>query len=373
MSGRRYESIDILRGIALFGVLEVNLVTEFRTSIFAQFVPAPDESRLIDRIVIGFVHYGLELKAFAVFSFLFGVGLAIQFERLAGTGQPLYWLMRRLLVLLGFGMAHLLLIWNGDILTEYALAGLLVLPLLRASRWVQAVAACALFVMYLALPAMPVPVSWPEPAWIAHHVQQAHQIYSGGSWRQVMHFSLQELPYILPLHVHIFSRTLGLFVLGMLAWRSGIFSDAATSRAAMLAWACLSGLIGMLTSCMEAEVLSKLTPLCLGMGFSAMVLYAVEFTSVRVFLRGFAAIGSMAFTNYIAQSLVFSFVFFGWGLGQFGHWRPVPAFAFGLAVYVAQMQLSRMWLRRYRFGPLEWLWRTLMYGRRQAMERAAAG
>lgn len=372
MSGRRYESIDILRGIALFGVLAVNLVTEFRTSIFAQFVPAPDEPRLIDRIVTGFVHYGLELKAFAVFSFLFGVGLAIQFERLAGTGQPLYWLTRRLLVLLGFGMVHLLLIWNGDILTEYALAGLLVLPLLRTSRRVQAVAAGALLLLYLALPALPMPVSWPEPALVAHHVQQANRIYSAGSWWQVMHFSLRELPYILPLHVHIFPRTLGLFVLGMLAWRSGIFSDAARSKAAILAWAWFFGLLGMLMSCMEAGVLSKLTPLCLGLGFTAMVVYAVEFTSARAFLRGFAAIGSMAFTNYIVQSLVFAFVFFGWGLGQFGHWRPAPVFAFGLVVYAAQMRLSRVWLRRYRFGPLEWLWRTLMYGRRQAMKRAAA-
>jgi uncharacterized protein len=75
----------------------------------------------------------------------------------------------------------------------------------------------------------------------------------------------------------------------------------------------------------------------------------------------------MAFTNYIAQSVVFGLVFFGYGLGQFGSLRSAPVFAIGLAVYVAQVQLSRLWLLHYRFGPLEWLWRTLMYGRRQAM------
>jgi uncharacterized membrane protein YeiB len=131
---RRLESIDILRGLALFGVLSVNLVTEFRVSIFEQFLPQARERDLINRAVIWFVHNALELKAFALFSFLFGVGMAMQFERLSNTGRPLYWLTRRLLVLLSFGLIHLLLIWNGDILTEYALARLMVLPLLYASR-----------------------------------------------------------------------------------------------------------------------------------------------------------------------------------------------------------------------------------------------
>jgi uncharacterized membrane protein YeiB len=91
-TAQRFASIDILRGLALFGVLTVNLVTEFRVSIFAQFLGQPAEPEWIDRAVLGFVHYGLELKAFALFSFLFGVGLAMQFERLARTGKPLYWL-----------------------------------------------------------------------------------------------------------------------------------------------------------------------------------------------------------------------------------------------------------------------------------------
>jgi uncharacterized protein len=78
----------------------------------------------------------------------------------------------------------------------------------------------------------------------------------------------------------------------------------------------------------------------------------------------------MAFTNYIAQSLVFGWLFFGYGLGQFGLLRPAPVLALGVAVYVVQMRVSVLWLRRYRFGPIEWLWRTLMYGARQPMKRS---
>lgn len=366
----RLESIDILRGLALFGVLTVNLVTEFRVSIFAQFLPQASEADFVNRAVIQFVQYAMELKAFALFSFLFGVGLAMQFERLSKTGRPLYWLTRRLVVLLAFGLVHLLLIWNGDILTEYAVAGLVVLPLLYASRKVLFAAAIVLLALYLALPALPLPLTWPDPAWIAHHVAQANEVYRSGSWSQVLRLSLLELPALLPLHVYIFPRTLGLFVLGMLAWRSGVFARRAQHKAMILSLGCVLLAIGVASTLKnEHGILSNLTPVCLALGFAGIVLYAVECTPVRAQLLPFTAIGRMAFTNYIAQSLIFGCIFFGYGLGQFGRLRPAPVFALGIAVYLAQMQLSAMWLRHYRYGPIEWCWRTLMYGRRQAMIR----
>lgn len=181
-TGMRFDSIDILRGISLFGVLLVNLLTEFRVSIFAQFLPNQAVAGQLDRFITQAVHYGLELKAFALFSFLFGVGLAMQFERLSRTGRPLYWLTRRLVVLLIFGLIHLLLIWNGDILTEYALAGLIVLPLLYAPRSVLWSTAIALFALYLTLPRIPIPISWPDAAWITQHIEDANRIYASGNW-----------------------------------------------------------------------------------------------------------------------------------------------------------------------------------------------
>src|SRR5437868_5953036 len=112
----RIESIDIVRGLALFGVLIVNLVTEFRVSIFQQFLPMSPSLAVRDRVVERIVALGFEAKAFCLFALLFGVGLAIQFDRLGKRGRPRYWLARRLVILLVFGLVHLLLIWNGDIL-----------------------------------------------------------------------------------------------------------------------------------------------------------------------------------------------------------------------------------------------------------------
>src|SRR4051794_33770234 len=114
----RIESIDVVRGIALFGVLIVNLITGFRVSIFQQFLDASSEESSVDALVDRILSVGFEGKALCLFSLLFGVGLAIQYDRLSRRGSPLYWLSPRLLVLLGFGLVHLFLIWNGDILTE---------------------------------------------------------------------------------------------------------------------------------------------------------------------------------------------------------------------------------------------------------------
>lgn len=373
----RYDSLDILRALALFGVLTVNLVTEFRVTLFAQFLPQASEPSVVDRAVVWLVHYGLELKAFAVFSFLFGIGLAVQFERLSRTGRAMYLLTRRLLVLLLFGLIHLLLIWNGDILTEYAVAGLVVLPFLRSSGRTIACIAAAMFCLYLILP-MVVAV-FPDGAWIAQHVEEANRVYPTGSWYEVMRFSQEEIPPLLPLHFYIFPRTIGLFLLGILAWRSGIVTEPAGHRTAIAATAVTLGAIGvgltgadtfsLLPNNGWVRLLPNLAPACLALAFAATVLYLSEFTDARRWLRGFTALGRMAFTNYIAQSLIFSFIFFGYGLGLYGTMRPAPAFALGVGVYFLQLVMSKWWLSHYRFGPIEWCWRALMYGSAPPMKR----
>src|ERR1700730_7432668 len=125
--GERIKPIDILRGIALFGVLAINVVNEFRVSIFEEFLPVANTTGTLDRAVQTFLTMAVELKAMALFSLLFGIGMAIQFERLASNPRRGMLLLRRLAILLVIGVAHLFLIWNGDILTEYSLAGFIAL------------------------------------------------------------------------------------------------------------------------------------------------------------------------------------------------------------------------------------------------------
>lgn len=180
----RIDAIDALRGLALLGVLVINLDTEFRVTFFEQFSPhyAPGADQLA-REVIGLL---VEFKAITIFSMLFGVGLAIQAETLGRRGSVPRLLVRRLLVLLAFGLVHLLLIWNGDILTEYAIAGLVGLPFILGPPKLTLVASLAALLLFLLLPSLPLPLPFPGPDWIARHVVEARHVYGHGSLMDVI-------------------------------------------------------------------------------------------------------------------------------------------------------------------------------------------
>ena len=367
----RIEAIDAVRGVALFGVLIVNLVTEFRVSIFQQFLgPAPGGGA--DLVAERVVALGFQSKAFCLFALLFGIGLAIQLERLSDAGRPLYWLSRRLAVLLGFGLVHLVFIWNGDILTEYAVAGFAVLPLLLLPARTLLLAAAALLAAYAAAPAL-YSISWPGAGELRAHVTSANQVYSSGTPAEIWRFSVGELPWLFKLHLAVFPRTLALFVFGMFLWKAGILKQYQRFRSEILIAAIVGIALGAVLTAAEAHgaldtsdpaarALADLAPVLLAAGYGAALFVLAEHSSTRRFLSVFAPLGRMAFTNYVLQSVILGLIFFGYGLGQFGRMGAAAAFVLGVALYAAQLVFSKGWLRRYRFGPLEWLWRALMYG-----------
>jgi uncharacterized protein len=374
----RVEPIDVLRGIALFGVLIVNVMTESRVSIFQQFVEAASPPGTVDRAIERFVILGFASKALCLFSLLFGVGLAIQFERLSGHGNPLYWLVRRLAVLLAIGLVHLLLIWNGDILTSYAVAGLIVLPLLLLDSSLLLIAALALLAIYTVGPALLYSIPWPDAATLQQHFDAARLAYSSTSVVDVWRFSFHELPLIFLLHLFVFPRTLALFLFGAFLWRTGLLKRLGEFRhrlmiAAIICMAAGAGLMaidesGWLARRPVAEAfVMDLAPVVLALGYGAGILALTQLAAAARWLSAFAPIGRMAFTNYLMQSILFAFIFFGYGLGQFGRMPATAVFVLGAGVFVLQMLFSAWWLRRYRYGPVEWLWRTLMYGSPQPM------
>jgi len=371
----RIDPIDVLRGLALLGVLAINVVMEFRVSIFEQFLFTKPPASPIDSMVGTILTLAVESKAFALFSLLFGAGLAIQFERLANSGRRTLLLVRRLAVLLAFGLIHLCLIWNGDILTEYALAGLIVLPFLFGPRWLLAIAALGFLGLYLAMQAFPPPGLWPGTAALAQDVIEAHRIYPTGGFIDVLAFRLREIPLIVPLHVYIFPRTIGLFLLGALAWRSGILRNPPRRQLFSIAAACIgpgAALIlfhaGRFIAGGQIGVLAEpLGTILLALGYGAAIIGIANLERGKMLLGWAAPLGRMAFTNYIAQSIVFGWIFYGYGLGLFGQLGATSGLGIGLAVYFVQVLVSAWWLGRYRYGPVEWLWRTLMYGAAQPM------
>jgi uncharacterized protein len=375
----RIDAIDALRGLALFGVFAIHVTMVFRVSIFEQFLPPAATAATLDRAVLAFLMAAIEMKAFALFSLLFGIGLAIQFERLAPNPRRTILLLRRLAVLLMFGLIHLFLIWNGDILTEYSLAGFVVLPLLWGPRWLLAAGAGLFLALYLAMPLLPPVVSWPTTAWLRDHVAEARQVYGAGGFFEILAFQIREVRAMFPLHVWVFPRTIALFLFGMLLWRTDLIRRPAAHRSLLLVVAMVGVFVGGALTLAEQPLswlgrgwftLERLAGVLLATGYAAAALIALN-TATGSRLLGWAApLGRMAFTNYLAQSLIFSWIFFGYGFGLFGRVGVVTALAIGTGVYVAQVVLSAWWLRYYRFGPVEWLWRTLMYGVPQRLQRS---
>ncbi|MBV8696937.1 DUF418 domain-containing protein [Bradyrhizobium sp.] len=357
----RLTGIDILRGIALFGVMAINLVFEFRVSIFQEFSGPDRTASPLDQMVERALDQAVELKAFALFSLLFGVGVAIQFERLSADRRRVL-LLRRLLVLLAIGLVHLTLIWDGDILTEYALAGLVVLPFLFGPRWLVGVSALAFLFLYLSDCLFKL-VPLFDKFWIAHHVIEAAHVYGAGGFSEILAFRIGEISAIARLHVWVFPRTLALFLIGAFVWRSGVLQRASDHRSLIVG----AGLVALVVTIGAGKSLATVT---LAFAYACFIIAAAS-TPLGSKLLGWAApLGRMSFTNYLMQSLIFSFVFYGYGLGLFGKLGAATALTLGVAVYVAQVIISRWWLARFNFGPVEWLWRSLMYGRKQPMRKA---
>jgi uncharacterized protein len=379
----RIEGIDVLRGLALFGVLAINIVFEFRVSIFEQFLPPVGTIPAIDRALSVVLAAAIELKALALFSFLFGVGLAIQFDRLINNPRRLTLLIRRLVVLLGIGAAHLFLLWNGDILVEYAMAGLVVLPFLFGPRWLTLLVAAASLVLFLTMPLLPPVVQFPSHFWIFEHIAEATRAYGDGGFLDVLAFRVREIPAFFPLHVLIFPRTIALFLFGVLAWRSGILQRASEHKSLLFSIAMGGVLFGgaltvvaqerdlfgwsSLGRAHEVMVERRLGGVVLAAGYAASIVGLASVPAGQRMLAWAAPVGRMALTNYLGQSLILGWIFYGYGFGLFGKLSVSTAFTIGVVVYAMQAAISAWWLGRYRYGPVEWLWRSLMYGSWQPM------
>lgn len=379
----RYDALDVLRGVALFGVLMVNLLTLFRVSLFEHILTFHTHpgwaNHLVDVLVAGL----LEFKAFTLFSFMFGVGVAIQAERaMSHAVDYSRFLTRRFLVLLLLGLCHLLLIWNGDILALYAVCGLLVVPLLRlSSRALLVLGVAAIVLPYF----VPLGISLPSEETLRAHIVLATRIYSRSGFLQILAFRWHETwSFVMPLLMAFLPKTAGLMLCGVVAWRSGVVCEPRQHQSLLRAFLFGAGLIGGTLTALQltsdsSGLRSSVPSVVLDLGSSTPLAFAYAAglflwlnPARAAALPSLAAAGRMTLTNYLLQSVVLGFIFYGYGLGLFGRLGPAAAASIGIALYAAQLGLSRMWLQRFRFGPFEWLWRSMAYGRRQRMRRESS-
>jgi uncharacterized protein len=207
---------------------------------------------------------------------------------------------------------------------------------------------------------------------------EATRVYSVGGVIDILKFRWWEtVSVIAPLLISVLPRTLGLMLCGVAAWRSGILREPHKHRTLLRIVFIGAGLIGAATTAIHVYsqstgqrlaasrwIVDLDSNIALAFAYAAGLLLWLTPERMRRFTAPFAAAGQMALTNYVMQSILLDVVFYGFGL--FGRTSPVAGALIAVAIFAAQVTFSQAWLRRYRFGPLEWIWRSLTYGRRQA-------
>ena len=383
----RVEAIDILRGVAILGILIVNM----------QLFSTP-EGLPVDGTAERLIYFFAQEKFKALFSFLFGLGLAVQMMRAEARGAhflPLY--ARRLCVLFLIGIAHFLLVWDGDILHDYALLGFVLLLFHRSSPKTLLVGAGVL----LAIPmlfygittysSITSHVSPQMKEWITYEngaedngtSDDFSDTYARGSYAEMVTLRESELPRDMSPDTDD-AYVLAIFLLGLYAGRRRIFHDVSAHLPfirRVQRWGLVIGVAGNAAFAVggsfdpsPTSVTQNVGRLCLVVAAPALMLFyastiilVTQRETWRRRLAPLAAVGRTALSNYLLQSLICTTIFYSYGLALFGKVSPSLGVLLTITIFLIQIPLSVWWLRRFQFGPVEWLWRSLTYWQRQPM------
>ena len=394
----RIEVIDILRGFALFGMLLVNMRVfsgpgELSTHLFTGSA---------DRVASGLIQFFAWDKFLSLFSFLFGLGFALQMGRAKARGSrfaPLY--CRRLLGLLLIGLLNGLLLATVEALQAYALLGFLLFFFRhRSPRTILITAFVCLLIpigrdavelklreIRLANPQAAEEIRR-EDADRAAARRARLEAYSKGTYGEIvahrakfwkrLYFSLDWYPGLL-------GTEFVMFLLGLYAGRRRIFENIPTHlafirkmlwRVLALALVCTSVSYAMsqLTDPVMPYLTRPLQTLLWSVGapglsffYASAIILLAQREAWKSRLAPLARAGRMPLSNYLLQSLVCTTIFYSYGLGLYGQVGPAVGVVLTASIFVLQILLSVWWMQRYRFGPMEWLWRTLTYGKFQPM------
>lgn len=395
----RIVAIDVLRGFAVLGILLIN-IQSFAMIGAAYLNPtANDKAEGWGFAVWAFSYLFGDLKFMAIFSMLFGAGIVLMSNSARARGvrpAPLHY--RRQFWLLIIGLVHAHLIWYGDILVAYALLAMILFwfrrlrprTLIILGVLSLAVAFGTMFLAGISMPYWePAEIAaqaddWAPPAEVAAAEIEAYR----GGW-------LSQLPVrsqaALELETFVFMvylgwRVAGLMLVGMALYGLGVLSAARSDRfyrnlaliglglgLPIIAFGIVQNVahgFSVEYSMFQGSLFNYVGSLGVALGYVAVVMLAVRRRWLPALQERLAATGRMALTNYIAQSLICTWIFYGHGLGWFESVSRPGQLGVVVAIWALQLIWSPWWLSRYRFGPLEWLWRTLTYLRVQPMARA---
>ncbi len=414
-SGRLVE-LDVVRGVALLGILPMNIMAfampsaaYFNPTVYGDFSGANLWVWTLTQL------FAAE-KFMTIFSMLFGAGILLMAERAAAAGRkPAGLHYRRMFWLIVFGLLHAHLLWYGDVLVWYGLCGMVVFRLrgLKPGALIGlGIASIGVASAFMLLGGLTVDY-WPPEVYAEtmaelnpppEVVAEEVAAYQGGWMAQMQH----RVPTALAMETSTFLgwglwRASGVMLLGMALFKLGILTGARSRRfyrglvllalfvgLPLVAWGILYNVaIGWdpLRTFFLGGQLNYWASIPVALGWIGVVIPACRIrqrdanaqsgrpaaSDLPPLRRALASVGRMAFTNYILQTVLCTWIFYGHGLGLFGQVDRTGQIAIVAAVWALQLAVSPLWLKRFRFGPLEWLWRALAYGRMPPLRRALGG
>ena len=401
--------MDILRGFAIFAILIVNWTTDLLWDVDV----SAGWTSLADQASYWLVWLLLDEKSWPIFAFLFGLGFSVQMERMEARGASVTRLYsRRLLILFVIGATHFILT-ERDIVFMYAMLGFLLLP---TRKW-PGRALLAAAVVCLMIPwTLNTVEGWQQQrrlqdsASAADARREAEQRRAESTARWAEHDRIEATGsffQVVPVRAGVWWEEVSSwrsyvgwlgdpfppFLLGLYVGRRRILHNVAANRdfiRRVMLWSAVVGLAGIAgLSLLLAgrypvfherfvtesgflgrqllRLLERFGSPAIGLLYIGAIALLAERATWKRWLRPLAPVGRMALTNYLLQSVFFVLLFFGYGLGLYGQVGAFGGFLLCLPVIAFQIVGSRWWLRRFRFGPAEWFWRTLTYGQLQPM------
>ena len=395
--------LDALRGFAILGIFIANL------GGFSQF--NGDANITSPLIVEGwddimeFLHgMFIEGKFYSIFSLLFGWGIALQLKKGAAIGSDsIATIRRRLLFMLLLGACHLL-IWIGDIVFFYALVGFLLLAFRKFSNKTLLITATLLVLspillywLKMTFPVLNAPAEFLfqtgdrlEGKFLGINSEDSFKNYlKNANWFDVAKLNTCDVFYRYG-HLIFVSRipkVLGMFLIGYVIGRSDFYKNLKQNKKTVYWVIGLGLLIGLPANFAMAQYMMSpvreyyrlktngwyetiayafgVVPLALA--YVGLFMLSFQTAFGHKILSVISPVGKMAFSNYILHSLIGNFVFLSVGLNYAGKVGPVFYTLFGITVWIAQIIISTIWLKYFNFGPVEWVWRSLTYGKRQPM------
>jgi uncharacterized protein len=387
----RVATLDVLRGFALLGVLLANLYSLFS---FRFAIHEPPDGGIADVAARWFMALAVRGRAQTLLTFLFGFGFAVQLLRAQDRGQrvlPIY--LRRMSALFAIGWLHVLLLSWVDVTWGYAVVGLLLLPFVRASDRTRLIAAAALTIIPALIYAIPEvapavhALLFDQPR--AAYVDQFAAAARSGDRIAILraHVAIALLWTLGSTGVWYLPWMLARFLLGLVAGARRWFDHDGADHLALFRKLVVAGALGTvigwvpealgfahvfdpaghgLAVALAVTVVSRLALLAQVAMYVAIVVLAMQRPGWRRVLVVIAPVGRMPLTTYLMQSLICTSLFYGWGLA----WTTPPPAAcvgLGLAIFAVQTVIAHAWLRWFRFGPAEWVWRSIVYWRPQPM------